>query len=697
MGNKISAADKTNAQATNNKTLRLVFVLLIIIFTFILYGNTINNLYSLDDYIIKGNNSSLLKDGISSIGEIFTTTYTSVNTDGGVGEPEVTYGYRPIVRTVYALEYSLLKIFGFDPMQNPRAAAKAGHIVNILIYLALVLVLFRVLQRIFKNYSIWFPFVIILLFMAHPVHTEVVASLKNRDEMLSMLFSLFTMLLLFKYYDKKKIIYLLIGLFCYVLAFLSKPTALAFLLIYPLTFYFFTDMKLKKIGIVFGWLLLMVVIGGIMPFWFLEQSRNLSMVDNPLSFTDNIWYFVGTGMYGLGYYVRLLVFPHPLLYYYGYDVIPMVNLSNGWVILSIIFYVGIFIIALRKFKEKHVISYAILFYLISIAMFSNIFKPVPGIIGERFLLIPSLGFAMIITWLIFKLFKAEPQAQHNKASRIFFVMVLTVLILAPYTYKTIQRNTHWFTGQSLYKQDMPFLENSVKAHDLMGTSIMKKVELELSKQVNVAKFLMPDIQKALNHYKRAVEIWPGHASSYRNMAMIYNHPRIMEHLVAKGDTAMAIEWKNNAISNFKKAIELNPEDGKALFNLGLAYESVGTVDSAIYYYEECIRQKPDIINPRSRLADLYFSIGNSSKAIELNREIIYRHPGEALPYVSFGNYYMVMGDTLKAVESYKEAAKRNARPEVYSFLGQYYMQKGDQENAEFYRNKYMEAMGQPIR
>jgi Flp pilus assembly protein TadD len=58
---------------------------------------------------------------------------------------------------------------------------------------------------------------------------------------------------------------------------------------------------------------------------------------------------------------------------------------------------------------------------------------------------------------------------------------------------------------------------------------------------------------------------------------------------------------------------------------------------------------------------------------------------------------MVMGDTLKAVESYKEAAKRNARPEVYSFLGQYYMQKGDQENAEFYRNKYMEAMGQPIR
>jgi tetratricopeptide (TPR) repeat protein len=238
---------------------------------------------------------------------------------------------------------------------------------------------------------------------------------------------------------------------------------------------------------------------------------------------------------------------------------------------------------------------------------------------------------------------------------------------------------------------MKFLDNSVKAHDLMGTTIMRNVEVELAKPVNVAKFLMPDIEKAIGHFERAVEIWPGHTSSWTNLGMIYNNPRIAEHLMASGQTNKAMSFKRNAVNSFKKAIELEPEDGKSLFNLGLTYEYVGDTDSAAFYYERCIEANNEIINPRSRLADIRFMQGYEQEAIRLNMEIIRIDPEEALPYVSFGNYYIIKGDTAKAIQSYEEAALRNARPEVFAFLSDYYESQGDIEKSREYRKMYLEA------
>lgn len=673
---------KDSGQEDHTKRTRIFFLVVIILYTFFLYGNTVKNMYSLDDYIIFGQDEQLVKEGIRAIGDIFTSPYTRTSTLDG---EEISFGYHPIGRLAYALEYSLV-----DNSNNKRPGI--SHLINILFFLVVVLVLYRILQRIFRDYSIWFPFVIILLFIAHPVHTEVVASLKNRDELLSMLFSLLTLQMLLKYHDKSKLIYLVLGLFLYILAFLSKSTALAFWLVFPLTLYFFTNMNWKKIGMISGLITLMIVLGWLVPFWFLDGGRDVSMVENPLYFEDNIWYIFGTGFYSLGYYFRLLLIPYPLLYYYGYDMIPVVNLGNLWVLLTILFYAGILGIAIWKAREKHVVSYAIFFYLFTIAMFSNIGQAVPGIIGERFLLIPSIGFVIVLAWLVFKLFKAVPESVSNNGIKVFFVLVFTALILVPYSVLTVNRNKDWYSESSLLLGDMEFLDKSVMAHGLMGNAIKRSVEYELSKKVNVAKFIMPNVNRALNHFQQAVEIWPGHTSSWKNMGMIYNNPRIAEHLIANGDTAKFLELKTNAISSFSRALELEPGDGDALFNLGLTYEYMGETDSAIYYYEKCIQNNPQVINPRSRLADLKFIQGFMQEAIDLNKEITRIDPMDALPYISFGNYYMMMGDTLKAVESYEEAAKRNTRSEVFAFLSEYFLNRGDMKKAQSYRDKYMEAV-----
>jgi len=675
---------KDQGQQAYEKRTRIFFLLIIVLYTFLLYGNTVMNQYALDDYIIRDVHKQLDDKGAKYFAEVFVTPYTTVESGDQVVK---SFGYRPVTRLFYAVEFSIVDFFDDKDREFPGIS----HLVNVMLYALLAVLLFFVLKRIFKNYSIWFPFIITILFVAHPAHTEVVASIKNRDEILSAIFSLLALRFILKYHDKSSLKLLIFGLISYLLAFYSKPTAFAFWLVFPLTLYFFTNMKSKKIAIVFGFVTLVMLIGSLTPFVILDWQRDFSFVDNPLYFEDNIWTILGTGILSLGFYLKLIIYPHPLLYYYGYDMIPVVNLANVWVILTILAYAAMFGIAVWKFRQKHVVSYGILFFMLTIAMYSNIAYPVPGIVGDRFLFIPSIGFSIILTWLIFTLFKAVPENKVNSQSRIFFVVIFTILILIPYSYKTVSRNADWYTGYSLYRADIDHLENSVKAHDLLGTDIMRKVERDLAQQVNVSKFIMPEIKKAIFHFNKAIEIYPEHSSSWVNLGMIYNHPRIGEHLLAKGDSAKFVRYKRDAISSFKRSLVIDPGEGKALFNLGLTYEQSRMIDSAVFYYEQCIHHNPQIINPRSRLSNLRFMQGKVNEALELNEEIMFIDPNEALPYLNYGNYYMMSGDTLKAIVAFEEAAKRNARPEVFAFLSEYFSSIGDMKKAQSFRDRYLEA------
>jgi tetratricopeptide (TPR) repeat protein len=230
----------------------------------------------------------------------------------------------------------------------------------------------------------------------------------------------------------------------------------------------------------------------------------------------------------------------------------------------------------------------------------------------------------------------------------------------------------------LYEADLPHLENSVKAHDFYAEQLMYQVNIELQKPVNVTKFLRPTIDKAIKHWKRAVEILPSHYSSWTNLGIIYN--RIYkEH--------------DKAILCFEEALKFKPDDGISLFNLGQAYEAKADVEKAMHYYTECIQYHEDIINPRSRLANLYFANGEFRKALELNEEIMEIDPEEALPYVNFGNYYMMMGDTLKGISFFEQGVVKGAPAQVSIFLMKYYDSKGNVDRMEYYKSLVRQQTG----
>ncbi|NTV84643.1 MAG: tetratricopeptide repeat protein, partial [Bacteroidales bacterium] len=586
--------------------------------------------------------------GLKAIPRIFVTQYSS--------KDDKSFGYRPLIRSSFAIEY---QFFG----KNPHIS----HFFNVIFYLICVLLLFKVLWRLLRNYHYLFPFLITLLFAAHPIHTEVVASLKNRDELFMLLFGLLALDQSIRYADTRKNSHIFWALGMFFLSGLSKPTAAAFFFIIPLSLYFFTDLELKKVIRVTVLITVISLIAAFGPFLYLpSHNRTLALLENPLSveggFINHIAYAGFSGFY----YLKLLIFPHPLRYYYGYNLFPEISISNILVILSILVHIGLFIFAIYKLKQKHILSYVILVYLTSIILFTNLLKPVPGIIGERFLLVPSIAFSIALVYAIFWLFMHDPAGKKLSGLKTFGIVAVIVLILIPYSAKTLIRNRQWQTEYTLYKSDMPYLYDSFKGNDLYANEIMKTVNRELAKPVNVLKFVEPQVKEAISHYERAIEILPEAGSPYRNLGIIYSRV-----------------YKNydTAIYYFNKTLQYEPDDPMTYFNLGMTHEGKGEYARAVDYLKKSLALDSTSINTRSRLANIYYGMGEFKEAIRLNQDIMRIDPDESLPYVNMGNYYIFQKDTVTGIRYYEKAVELGAPPDAAQFLGKYYRLKGNLEKA----------------
>jgi tetratricopeptide (TPR) repeat protein len=622
------------------------FVLAIVILSFVLYGNSLKNQYNIDDYIVTGIDTTVQK-GIKAIPDIFTSLYH----DNG----KVKFGYRPIVKSFFAVEY---QFFGNNPF--------VSHLINLLIYCLTGIFLFFLLRKILWKYNALFWFTIVVLFIAHPIHTEVVNSLKNREELISFLAGLFSLYTFFKYSENGRIKYFIFGVIWFVFAYLTKQSILTFIVIIPLTIYFFTNTSLKKTIIITGVLILAGYLVASIPSYFLPvNTSDQYFLENPLFFTHGKLHRFPTAMVSLLYYLKLLFYPHPLLYYYGFNMIPVVGYANGWFILSFVIHISLLVFAILKIREKNILSFAILYYLIAISMFSNIYVPVTGIIAERLVYSASLGFCIIIAWLIFRLLKIDSKLSLITAKTRTKLLVVLIVILIPYSVKVIARNTSWENDTILAENDMPYLENSAKANGVYATRLL--FELLKVKDPQQLKQMLDLSEK---HYKKSIELCPDYPSSQNNLGYIY----LMYH-----------NEYQKAIPYFHKAIELNPNYPEAYFYNGLALEKMQKFEEAVKCYKKTIEISPNYIDAISKLANWSFRNNNFDEAIRMNQQIIKINSATELPYINMGNYYLMRGDTSTAVSYWEIAFQKN--PDNYLMqnnLSGYYKERGNFQKAAYY-------------
>jgi hypothetical protein len=184
-------------------------VIVLAIVGFIIYGNSVLNEYALDDGIVIEKND-YVQQGFKGIPKILKTDaydsfYRSMN-----AKQQLSGGrYRPLSVITFAIEQQL---FGSkETVKPPADVAFIRHLLNVVFYILSVLVLLYFLETfIFKDNPL-IAFITCLLFLIHPLHTEVIANVKSRDEILSFLFIVLTFIKVFRYKETKKPLQLFAG------------------------------------------------------------------------------------------------------------------------------------------------------------------------------------------------------------------------------------------------------------------------------------------------------------------------------------------------------------------------------------------------------------------------------------------------------------------------------------------------------
>jgi protein O-mannosyl-transferase len=670
--------------------IKKICICIIAFFSFALYANTLGHDYAVDDGTVMQNNK-IVKKGISAIPEIFTTRYRA-----GFWERKENL-YRPLSLVMFAAEWQL----------SPEKPF-LGHLVNVLLYGITGILLFITMTKLLSKKNHLIPFLTTLLFIAHPVHTEVVANIKSRDEILCFLFVIASINFLMNYITASKMISLAASLFCFLLALLSKESAITFIFIVPLVLHFFTAVNLKKTittalffaGAAGVYLLIRgTVLKG------LASETELQIVNNSLLGATDIITRFASAMSIMGKYLLLLFFPHPLAFDYSFNQVKNVSITDFKAVISIVIYLSLFIYALKGFKQKNLVAFGILFFLISISLVSNIFFLIESTLAERFIYMPSFGFCFAITVLLTKIFKAEtvkitarnfPHFLKNN-SKIFSA---TLIILILFSFKTISRNADWKNNLTLLSHDVKTSSESARIRYAYGSAIL--IEQALKEKDTEKKMNLLD--RSIEQLEKGVSILDTYSDAFYHLGLAYkekgdfvNAVKNLEaarknktwteadFYVASGIAYGSSKQYDKAIADLKKAIEIDPKSYDAINNLGLYYSEMGDIPNAIKSLNKSIEINPKFDKAYYNLGNTYAKQGDYTKAIEQYKKAIDIDPKYEDAYNNTGNSYAAMKDYTNAIIYYKKVIEINpSNLQVLNNIGVTYKIMGDNLNGDKY-------------
>jgi len=529
---------KVNIQAKSMSV--RTFAIFSFLIAFLFYGNSISNGFSLDDELVTTTDRKHhenVEKGIGGIKAIFSSNYAI---DG-----KQNYEYRPIVTLSYAIEWSLFS-------DHPKRAS-ISHFINVLLYAICGILLFQLINVLFQGRASYFSAIVVVLFMIHPIHSEVVNNLKNRDEMLSLIFALLAAIQAFKYIDKGQLYSVFIGLGFITLSILSKKSNLPFVVLIPMMVYFFREVSLKKIGVVFSVLILTQVIFKIIKVTLLKEEnlRLFSYVENPLyemGFIDRIPVFIYTNYL----YIQKLFVPYPLGYYYGFNMIPIVTFSDWRFYVSLILVLALGVFALYGLLKKSYFSFGILFFFIALGGMANLITPMVGIFAERFTFTASIAFCFILVLLLYKILKLDLFDEKNNLK----IYASIAVVALPSLIFTLNRNKDWKSKKSLYVADSNYLKNSAKSNSILGSEM--QTEAYSLKKEGIFRFneMMQKVDSALLFYNRSLSLYPNYESNLNNRGALY-FEFYFDYI--------------ESIKSIKKSTDFNNSYYEGMLNIGNAY------------------------------------------------------------------------------------------------------------------------------
>lgn len=576
--------------------------LILVLIGLLFYANSFVNEYALDDNPIIIDNE-YVQSGITGIPSILKHDAMEKFFERNNATGKLTGGrYRPLSIISFAIEQQIL-----GPNVKPEATNAAEqtayhdklvsdmhfrHVINVLLYLLAAVVLLVFLRKIVFPADPLAAFIAAIIFVIHPIHTEVVANVKSRDEIMSLLFICLTFIKAFQYKDTGKKQHLLATICYFFLALLSKEYAVTLLVLLPLALFVLGKYSIKEsvrsaMPLLAPFAIYVLLrVSSVVPA---GADAGSDVLNNPYLYASAIQKSASV-IAVLFDYLKLLVLPYPLSSDYSYNQIPYSDFSSIKVWGTLLLYAAMIVYGYILTKKRHPAAFGIWVLLVFLLLVSNIFFNIGATMGERLIYHSSLGFAILfacITSLIYK--KATNAAT---AHRILIGFMSVVIIVAAFI--TIGRNADWKSDMTLFLKDVQTVPNSAVANQFAGAACVK-----YSENVQDEQEKKDWLRKGLAYLNKALQIHKKYTDGYLNRGVAYYKLGEYEKALADCDTVtlhfpqhpglgylsyvVSDHYFNMAIARckvqdfpasfplFRKALEASPRDPELWYNMGYAY------------------------------------------------------------------------------------------------------------------------------
>jgi tetratricopeptide (TPR) repeat protein/uncharacterized membrane protein YiaA len=634
---KKSVRSSQNAVTISGKAVSLKHLkILIFCFGALLYANTLGHNYTQDDAIVIYENMYTTQ-GIQGIPGLLTrdTFFGFFKVEG---KSRLVQGgrYRPLTPIMFALEW---QIVGRSPW--------LGHLINALLYGFTGILVFMIMLWIGKHSDLngkeqFFAIAATILFLAHPIHTEAVANIKGRDEIISFLLSMLALWILLKSQPIVRPRAMLLSAVCLLGALLAKENAITFLFIVPLTLVFFAKQSWiqavkQTLPLVGSTIVFLLVRGAVIGWSFGDAPREL--MNNPfLKIVGNQYVDFGadekfsTILFTLGKYVQLLFFPHPLTHDYYPRHIEVMHFGDWQVLLSLLVYIGLVILAIVGLRGKKMWAYGIAFYLATLSIVSNIVFPIGTNMSERFMYMPSFGWSVAIAALLALLYRKQQKMG-------WLVLGLISLLFA---IKTVTRNPVWKDNLMLFTTDVKTSKRSAKLLVAAGGELTTIYGAKVQSTERDAK-----LTEAIGYLNTAQKIHPNYKLAY----------------LLEGNARYFLKQWDESIKAYQSVLIIDPIDKDASKNIGVAYRDAGryfgeqekNLTKAISYLNQSYKLFPDDYETVHALGVTYGLGGDAARALQYFQRGVELQPENGTAHFNLGLAYQRIGDVVNAQKHHDRA------------------------------------------
>lgn len=525
--------------------------------------------------------------------------------------------------------------------------AAAPHITSVLLHAANAILVFLVLRRL--TGAFWRSATVALFFALHPLHVESVAWIAERKDVLSAFFGLLTLLCYANYartvrpqnnlpagsspFTLHPSLYYCLSLFFFAAGLLSKPMLVTFPFLLLLLDFWplqrFASRSYDRLLVEKIPFLVLALTSSLVTFFVQQQGQAMSAITIPMRIENT---FVSYARYlGKIFWPFNLTAPYP---HPGYWPMALFILST---LLFLAF--GITAVMLRK-KFPYVFT--------GWFWFAGMLVPVIGLVqvgaqamADRYMYLPIIGILVAAVWGVGEI------CARNESLRRALPWVAVLLLLAC-AVRARNQVGFWENDQTLFTHALKVTRNNYVAS--------LNLAFWYSYQGNVPQavaYYEQGLQMGTNGVLVATSLEEG---PFREaLYNYYLNPNDPAKLYNLGNLFARLGNWDEAIRDYRHALQLTPSQPDILDNLGFALVSEKKYDEAITNFQAALQLQPGSLAAHNNLATVYFLQKNYPAAAAQFQAALQLSPDDPRLNAGLAGIYFRMGQTNLAVQYYQQA------------------------------------------